>query len=220
MLGGIKRVKKGLTGDPASTTTPEGYPMDEKQNRKIADRLDQGEEVAMSIRQSRIKAGGSPVTPNAVFITPKRVLIRNPTRLGLGEQVEDFLYDDITNVRLERGMTSSSLVFTIPGLTEMSKIERNTNSMAFNIWGRDTPGTIDALPRDKAEKAYVYIRERIQEAKEKRKEVRVVGGTNADGKEPAAQNPLDALKMRFVNGEISAEEYEKMKKVLEGVPLA
>ena len=65
--------------------------MDEKQNRKIADRLDLGEEVAMSIRQSRIKAGGSPVTPNSVFITPKRVIIRNPTRMDLGEQVEDFM---------------------------------------------------------------------------------------------------------------------------------
>ena len=104
-------------------------------------------------------------------------------------------------------MIPSSLVFTIPRLTELSKIERNTKSGAFNIWGRDTPGTIDALPRDKAEKAYRYIRARIQEAKEKRQEVRVVNG-NADGNAPAAaQNPLDALKMRFVNGEITEEEY-------------
>ena len=130
--------------------------------------------------------------------------------MGFGEQVEDFLYDDITNIRLERGMTSSSLVFTIPGLTELSKLERNTNMGSYNIWGRDTPGTIDALPRDKAEKAYKYIRERILEAKEKRQEVKIVGGA------APSQNPLDALKMRYVNGEITEAEYERMKKVLEG----
>jgi len=187
-----------------------GFPMDEKQNKKIEKRLDPREKVVMSIRQSRIKVGGSPVTPNSVFITPKQIIIRNPTRMGLGEQVEDFLYDDITNVRLERGMTSSSLVFTIPGLMEMSKMERSTNSKTYNIWGRDTPGTIDAIPRDKAEKAYKYIRERIQGAKEKRQEVKIVGGA------APSQNPLDALKMRYVNGEITEGEYERMKKILEG----
>ena len=198
--------RKSRGGDNADADIP----MDEKQNKKIRSRLDPGEEITMSIRQSRIKVGGSPVTPNSVFITPKRIIIRNPTRMGFGEQVEDFLHDDITNIRLERGMTSSSLVFTIPGLTELSKLERNTNMGSYNIWGRDTPGTIDALPRDKAEKAYKYIRERILEAKEKRQEVKIVGGA------APSQNPLDALKMRYVNGEITEAEYERMKKVLEG----
>ncbi|MDE0266641.1 MAG: PH domain-containing protein [Thaumarchaeota archaeon] len=178
------RKDKGYGGD---------FPLDEKLNKRIKDRLDPGERVVISIRQSRFLAGGSPVTPNAIFLTPRRVIIRNPTRLGLGEQVEGFSYDDITNVRLERGMMSSSIVLTIPGQTEMSNIERNTNSAAYNPWGRDTPGTIDALPRDKAEAAYRYIRERIREAKKKRQEVRV-----ADGKESAEerQDPLHTLKMR------------------------
>lgn len=193
------------------------FPLDEELNEKIRDRLDPGERVVVSIRQSRFLAGGSPVTPNAIFLTPRRVIIRNPTRLGLGEQVEGFSYDDITNVRLERGMMSSSIVLTIPGQTEMSNIERNTNSAAYSPWGRDTPGTIDALPRDKAEAAYRYIRERIREAKKKKQDVRVVGG---DG-EPAGgrrrrEDPLHELKMRYVRGEITAEEYERMKKVLGG----
>lgn len=194
------------------------FPLDEELNEKIRDRLDPGERVIISIRQSRFLAGGSPVTPNAVFLTPRRVIIRNPTRLGLGEQVEGFAYDDITNVRLERGMMSSSIVLTIPGQTEMSNIERNTNSAAYNPWGRDTPGTIDALPKDKAEAAYRYIRERIREAKKKRQEVRVVDNDEEPGREERWQEdaPLRALRMRYVRGEITAEEYGRMKKVLDG----
>ena len=194
------------------------FPLDEELNGKIRDRLDPGERVVISIRQSRFLAGGSPVTPNAIFLTPQHVIIRNPTRLGLGEQVESFAYDDITNVRLERGMMSSSIVLTIPGQTEMSNIERNTNSPAYSPWSRDTPGTIDALPRDKAEAAYRYIRERIREAKKRKREVRVVGGgKESTGEEEQQQHkdaPLHALKMRYVRGEITAEEYERMKNVL------
>ncbi len=192
------------------------FPLDEELNEKISDRLDPGERVVISIRQSRFLAGGSPVTPNAVFLTPQHVIIRNPTRLGLGEQVESFAYDDITNVRLERGMMSSSIVLTIPGQTEMSNIERNTNSAAYSPWSRDTPGTIDALPRDKAEAAYRYIRERIREAKKKKQDVRVVGNEEEPCKEKRQEDaPLHALKMRYVRGEITAGEYEQMKKVLD-----
>ena len=205
---GGKRAARAADGEGG------GYPLDAKLNEKITDRLDPGERVVMSIRQSRMWAGGSPVTPNSVFITPMRVIIRNPTRLGLGEQVEDFAYGDITNIRLERGITSSSLIFSIRGRTEMSKTGRNTNSAAYGLWGRDTPGAIDALPRDKAEKAYRYIRERMREAKEgKRQEGRTGGNTNG---KPERQDPLHELKMRYVRGEITEAEYEKMKrKVLE-----
>ena len=40
-------------------------PVDEKQNKKIRSRLDPGEEITMSIRQSRIRVGGSPIRPTA-----------------------------------------------------------------------------------------------------------------------------------------------------------
>lgn len=80
----------------------------------------------------------------------------------------------------------------------------------FGRKSSDNTTTDAGLPMDKAEKAYKYIRERIQEAKEKKQEVKIVGGG------APSQNPLDTLKMRYVNDEITEEEYEKMKKVLEG----
>jgi hypothetical protein len=58
--------------------------------RKIANSLDQDERVLFVVKQSRMKPGGSVLaTPNIVFATDKRVIIRNPTMLGMRENIED-----------------------------------------------------------------------------------------------------------------------------------
>jgi hypothetical protein len=50
--------------------------------RKIANRLDQDEKVRLVAKQSRVRPGGSALaTPNIVFATDKRIIIRNPTML-------------------------------------------------------------------------------------------------------------------------------------------
>ena len=85
-----------------------GLTSDQKESeiKKIKDRLDDDEQVHLVIRQGKnpLKPGGSLFTPNIVFATNKRLLIRNPTALGLRQKVEDYNYSDITNVRLEKGM--------------------------------------------------------------------------------------------------------------------
>ena len=182
------------------------YPQDDSEVEKIIDRLDEDETVIMSVRQSRIKPGGAAaLTPNTIYLTEKRVIIRNPTRLGLGENIEEYFYHQITNVRLEKGMLSSSLVFAIPGLTELSKSDRKSF-----IWGRNAEGTIDAIPKDKAEILYNYTRDKIKEAKEEKESA-------GKPSEPAkiAEDPMTLLKTRFVKGEITEKEFSSMKKALE-----
>ena len=59
--------------------------------KKIEDRLDSDEQVIIVARQSRFKPGGSLVTtPNIIFATSKRLILRNPTMLGLRENIEDY----------------------------------------------------------------------------------------------------------------------------------
>ena len=51
--------------------------------RKIANRLGKNEKVRFVAKQSRMRPGGSALaTPNIVFATDKRIIIRNPTMLG------------------------------------------------------------------------------------------------------------------------------------------
>ncbi len=177
--------------------------IDENESEKIRDRLDPGESIIMSARQSRIRPGGAAaINPNTIFITEKRVIIRNPIRLGYGEHIEEYYYHQITNVRLEKGLFSSSLVFAIPGLTEISKSDRK-----LVPWGRDSEGVIDAIQKEIAEKMYDYIRERIKSEKSKK-----------DGQSQqysGDEDPIKILKARYARGEISKDEFESMKKDLE-----
>jgi len=45
--------------------------------------------------------------------------------------------------------------------------------------------------------------------------VRLLDKTSTD-KGKSAESPLDILKKRYANGELTTEEYEKRKKILEG----
>ncbi len=172
--------------------------VDEKETERIRGRLDGGEVVVMSARQSRVKPGGaSIVNPNTIFLTDRRVIIRSPVSMGLGEHIEEYFYSQITNVRLEKGMLSASLVFHIPGMTELSKHDRKRIG-----WGRNSEGAIDAIPKEAAERMYDYIRSRIDEARER-------------AASAAADDPLRILKARYARGEITREEFEEMRRAVE-----
>jgi hypothetical protein len=131
--------------------------------RKIANRLDQDEKVRLVAKQSRVRPGGSALaTPNIVFATDKRVIIRNPTMLGLRENIEDIPYDKMTSVKLEKGVFSSTILIRVPGLSEISRVSKSSGLIA---WGRGEDGQIDALSKDKGERLFTIIREGIDGGK-------------------------------------------------------
>jgi hypothetical protein len=131
--------------------------------RKIANRLGQDEKVRLVAKQSRMRPGGSALaTPNIVFATDRRVIIRNPTMLGMRENIEDIPYDKMTSVKLEKGVFSSTILIRAPGLSEMSRVSKHSGLIA---WGRGEDGQIDALSKDKGERLFTIIREGIDGAK-------------------------------------------------------
>ena len=60
---------------------------------KIAEMLNPDEKVILVAKQSRIKPGGSYITPNTVYATDRRIVIRDPYMLGLKENIVDNPYD-------------------------------------------------------------------------------------------------------------------------------
>lgn len=184
-------------------TSEEEAQLEQDEISKVKDHIDPDEEILLVARQSRIRPGGTTiVTPNTIFATTKRIIIRNPKMLGFQSDVDEFSYDSITSVKLEKGILSSSVHLVIPGLTELSKSQR-THVLA---WGRNDTGVIDAISKDKAEKLFKIIKERIAMVKEQK---------NAPVVQQQQEDPLQALKVRFAKGEITKEEFEEMKKVLE-----
>lgn len=67
----------GKKEEPSFTT--ESTDKDELEEiQRIAHRLEKDESVIVVAKQSRFKPGGSKLTPDTIFITNKRIIIRNP----------------------------------------------------------------------------------------------------------------------------------------------
>jgi Bacterial PH domain len=67
-----------------------------EQIQKIKHRLDNDEKVEIIAKQSKHRPGGSMSTPDTIFVTNKRIVIRDASLLGARENVVSVSYDKIT----------------------------------------------------------------------------------------------------------------------------
>ena len=176
--------------------------------RRIANRLDQDEKVRLVAKQSRMKPGGSALaTPNIVFATDKRVIIRNPTMLGMRENIEDIPYNKMTSVKLEKGIFSSTVLIRAPGLSEMSRVSKSSGLIA---WGRGEDGQIDALSKNKGEQLFTIIREGIDGTKKPSTQSAI----NSVNPQISVSDELMKLASLKEQGIISEIEFTQMKQDL------
>jgi Bacterial PH domain/Short C-terminal domain len=127
--------------------------------------LNANEEVFVVARQSRLKPGGSKFTPNIVYATDRRIIMRDPSMLGLREEVVDIPYDLISSVRLDKGVFSSSVIFTAPGLRRSGRLGL-IEKMAGAEFGANEEAMITAIPKDKAEDLVEVIRNGMDRQRE------------------------------------------------------
>jgi hypothetical protein len=149
---------------------------------KIIEMLNPNEEVLLVARQSKIKPGGSYFTPNTIYATDRRIIIRDPYMLGIKSNVVDIPYDIITSLKLEKGLLSSTIRFKAAGLMSSTKL----GMMDSVIEGEDdTEGIIEAIPKDKAEDLLEIIRSGMQQnsrrsAPSKRQKPTTTSNTDSD----------------------------------------
>src|ERR687891_2228658 len=121
--------------------------------------LNPDEKVLLVARQSRIKPGGSYFTPNTIYATDRRIIIRDPYMLGLKANIIDIPYDIITSLKLEKGLLSSTIRFKAPGLMSSTKL----GMMDSIVDGEDDQGgVIEAIAKNKAEDLLEIIRSGMQ----------------------------------------------------------
>ena len=132
------------------------------ETEKISEYLDEDEEILYAARQRRLVPGGSPVTPNTIFATSKKLIIRSPLMLGLREHVEYFHYNDIVTINYEHGCFSSSLVLTAPGMGTTARPAKGSGQP------RTESGTIGGMPKADVIKIAGIIRERTAKRRQKR----------------------------------------------------
>lgn len=123
--------------------------------KKIRDLLNPDENVIIVARQSRVLPGGSYVTPNTIYATDKRLIIRDPYMLGIKENIIDIPYDVITSIKLEKGLFSSTIRFEAPALVGSKRLGMIHGMVSGK---NDHEGVIQAIPKAKAEDVLEVIR--------------------------------------------------------------
>lgn len=185
--------------------------------KKIAHMLNPNEEVFVVARQSRLKPGGSKLTPNVVFATDRRIIIKDPSMLGLREDIVDIPYDMISSVRIDKGMFSSNIMFKAPGLVNSSRRGKLDKLMMVDgdeirreQVGEEEDGIITAIPKDKAEELLEVIRNGMDRDRE-------VYSQQQQQSQPQSLSIVDEitklanLKERRI---ISEDEFQQMKQDL------
>jgi hypothetical protein len=186
--------------------------------KKIAHMLNPNEEVFVVARQSRLKPGGSKLTPNVVFATDRRIIIKDPSMLGLREDIVDIPYDMISSVRIDKGMFSSNIMFKAPGLVNSSRRGKLDKLMMVDgdeirreQVGEEEDGIITAIPKDKAEELLEVIRNGMDRDRE------VYSQQQQQQSQPQSLSIADEitklanLKERRI---ISEDEFQQMKQDL------
>jgi Bacterial PH domain/Short C-terminal domain len=185
--------------------------------------LNANEEVFVVARQSRLKPGGSKFTPNIVYATDRRIIMRDPSMLGLREEVVDIPYDLISSIRLDKGVFSSSVIFTAPGLRSMGRlrlIEKMSGTEFDSTNNEDA--VITAIPKDKAEDLVEVIRngmDRQREVYHQQQPQRVDVSTNNNNNNDnsptmSIADELTKLAKLKEQGVLSESEFQQMKQDL------
>src|SRR5215213_210899 len=138
MPSGINR-KEEKTGSPPSFITDITDKNELEEIQRIANRLVKGEKVMFVARQSRFKPGGSKSTPATFFVTSQRLIVRDPSMMGMKEDFSSVNYDKISSVNVKKGFFSSTLKIMAEGFA----------------------GDIHAIDKRKAEKIMSYIQEKM-----------------------------------------------------------
>jgi hypothetical protein len=147
------------------------------------------EQVLGIVKQSRLKAA---ITPDSIIVTDQRIIRYSPSALGLHKEIEDYRYEDIANLKVDKGLLFAT-------------ITARRRFMSQDL-------ILDKLSKENAD----YISRVIQE------NLRRLSGatlspvtTSQQSPVTSTEDPLQVLKLRFARGEITKEQFEEMKRALE-----
>lgn len=75
--------------------------------KEVKDVLEFDEKVLLAFQQAGV--GGKYTGLESIFVTDKRVIKVKPKTLGLRANVDDYLFKDMANVKLDKGVVRSSI---------------------------------------------------------------------------------------------------------------
>jgi len=202
MPSGIDRKEEEAAGSPPSFITDITDENELDEIRRIANRLVKDEKVIFVTKQSRFKPGGSKGSPATFFVTSQRLIIRNPSMMGMRENFSFVHYDRISSLNVKKGFFSSTLKIMAEGFA----------------------GDIDAIDKEKAEKIMSYIEEKMNHtttsAVQSRTDAVTATTTTSNPQSSSAADELTKLAKLKEQGILSEPEFNHMKQeILRGSKL-
>ena len=175
---------------------------------KVKEFLDPDETVHIVAKQTRRKPGGAiMLAPNSIIVSNKRLIITNPSMAGLRKSIQDFPYDKIVGIKLQKGIFTSTIDITTAGMGSQGK-----PGHFGNRWGKGEDNAIDGIEKNKGDEIVKFVRTKMEDIKNTNQQA----ANQQAASNPTTEDPLTLLKKRFVMGEITKEEFEEMKQILEG----
>jgi len=143
--------------------------------------------------------------PSTYFITNQRMIIRDPSFFG--DDVQSLMWNDVGDIEISKGPLRATITFHRGGggLNQSmvsSGFWKSIQNRGANVF------TLSDIGKSEAEEVYNMLDGLIRSVRKNKSEAQML-------KQQSLQSPLDILKTKFVNGEITAEEYETKKKILE-----
>jgi hypothetical protein len=190
MPSGIDR-EEGEEGSTSSFVTDITDKNELEEIQRIANRLVKDEKVIFVARQSRFKPGGSKGSPATFFVTSQRLIVRNPSMMGMREDFSSVNYDKISSLNVKKGFFSSTLKIMAEGFA----------------------GDIDAIDKEKAEKIMSYIEEKMNQATTSAVQSRTNTTTTitSNPQSSSAADELTKLARLKEQGILSEAEFNQMK---------
>jgi hypothetical protein len=143
------------------------------------------EQVLLAVQQSRLKAL---FTPDSIIVTNQRVIRYSPSGfLGLHKEIEDYRYENMANFKISKGIMFATLTIGHRFMSESL--------------------VLDNLSKDAISDISKIVQENIRQVR--------TGTPSQPVSFFQSENPLELLKLRFAKGEITREEFEDMKRLLE-----
>lgn len=105
------------------------------------------ERVMITVKQRRVGPGGSVTVPTSVLATDKRLIIVNKATLGIRKDYESIPYKQITSVRLEKGIISSTVFVRVMGYDKDQGLLKNGKEEGEidGLHGKDAKALADYL---------------------------------------------------------------------------
>ncbi|MGC8647523.1 MAG: PH domain-containing protein [Candidatus Micrarchaeia archaeon] len=133
---------------------------------KLKNILDPDENVIIVAMQKRVGFGGALIDPQTVIVTSKRIIIAKKESLGLKTSYEFIPFNEIFNVKMEKGITSNAVVLSTLSYNQSEMTQRidglrySDALSIFNYIDRviTQGGQNQQIPQKKFSTAFIYCK--------------------------------------------------------------